>query len=326
MRTKSQAHEALSLLYKRDGVPNIMVMDGAREQVHGDFRRKNREVDTHVKQTEPHLPWMHAAEGAIRELKKCHGRDMVREQSSKVLWDHCLERQGFVRSSISQSSYGLAGQVAETMVSGETANISSIAEFKGYEWVMFRDTSISFPDSKMVLGRDLGPALDIGPAMTRKVIKRNREIVFRSTVRSLTPDEIADPVRVKEREEFTETLNAALGKHTEADLSSDPDYETPELDSVEDRTDGKVPFVPNIDGADADTYDQYVGAYVELPTGDKMQTGKVISWKRGADGDVKGVASTNPILDSRTYEVEFPDGDPSTHRMSSPRTCLRSVT
>jgi hypothetical protein len=163
------------------------------------------------------------------------------------------------------------------MVSGETANISSIAEFKWYEWVMFRDTSIVFQDSKMVLGRDLGPALDIRPAMTRKVIKRNGEIVFRSTVRSLTPDEIADPVRVKEREEFTETLNAALGKPlTQADLSSDPDYETLELDSYEDGTDGKVPFVPDIDGADADTYAQYVGAYVELPTGDKMLTGSFL--------------------------------------------------
>jgi len=117
-------------------------------------------------------------------------------------------------------------------------------------------------------------------------------------------------VRVKEPEEFSETLNAALGEPlTEADLSSDPDYETPELDPYEDGTDGKVPFVPDIDGADADTYDQYVGAYVELPTGDKMQTGKVISRKRGADGDVKGVANTSPILDSRTYEVEFPDGE-----------------
>jgi len=215
-----------------------------------------------------------------------------------------------VRSNIAHSSYGLAGQVPETMVSGETANISSIAEFKWYEWVMFRDTSISFPDSKMVLGRDLGPALDIGPAMTRKVIKRNGEIVFQSTVRSLTPDEMADPVRAKEREEFCETLNAALGEPlTEDDLSSDPDYETPELDSYEDETNGKVPFVPDIDGADADTYDQYVGAYVELPTGDKMQTRKVISRKRGADGDIKGVANTNPILDLRTYEVEFPDGE-----------------
>jgi hypothetical protein len=56
MRTKSQAHEALLLLHKRDGVPSIMVVDGAREQVHGDFRRKNREVGTHIKETEPHSP------------------------------------------------------------------------------------------------------------------------------------------------------------------------------------------------------------------------------------------------------------------------------
>jgi hypothetical protein len=69
------------------------------------------------------------------------------------------------------------------------------------------------------------------------------------------------------------------------------------------------------------------GAYVELATGDKMQTGKAISRKRGADGDVKGVANTNPILNSRTYEVEFTNGEVTeSQQMSSPRTCLRCVT
>ena len=37
MRTKSQAHEALSLLFQREGVPNVMIMDGANEQVKGEF-------------------------------------------------------------------------------------------------------------------------------------------------------------------------------------------------------------------------------------------------------------------------------------------------
>ena len=50
-----------------------------------------------------------------------------------MLWDHCLERQGFVWSNIAHSNYGLVGQVPETTVSGETADISSIAEFKWYE-------------------------------------------------------------------------------------------------------------------------------------------------------------------------------------------------
>jgi hypothetical protein len=33
MTTESEAHEALSLLFYRDGVPNVMVMDGAKAQV-----------------------------------------------------------------------------------------------------------------------------------------------------------------------------------------------------------------------------------------------------------------------------------------------------
>ena len=49
MRLKSEAHHALSLLHRWDGVPNVMIMDNAQEQVKGDFRRKNREVSKHVK-------------------------------------------------------------------------------------------------------------------------------------------------------------------------------------------------------------------------------------------------------------------------------------
>lgn len=180
MKLKSEAHHALSLLHSRDGVPNIMVMDNAQEQVKGDFRKKNRDVSTHVKQTEPHSQWMNAAEGAIRELKKAHGRDMVREQSPKVLWDHCLERQGHIRSLTAHDIFGLSGQVPETMVSGETADISPYAEYHWYEWVMFRDTSVSFPEDYMVLGRDLGPSIDSGPAMARKILKVNGQVVVRT--------------------------------------------------------------------------------------------------------------------------------------------------
>ena len=47
---------------------------------------------------------------------------------------------------------------------------------------MYRDTSIPFPETPLVLGRDLGLAIDIGPAMTRKILKANGQIVYRSTV------------------------------------------------------------------------------------------------------------------------------------------------
>jgi hypothetical protein len=51
MKTESEAHEALSLMFHRDGVTNVMVMDGSKAQVEGDFRRKLRDAGCHVKQT-----------------------------------------------------------------------------------------------------------------------------------------------------------------------------------------------------------------------------------------------------------------------------------
>lgn len=48
-------------------------------------------------------------------------------------------------------------------MSGETADISPFAAFKWYEWVKFCETSVSFPEDQMVLGCDLGPAIDVGP-------------------------------------------------------------------------------------------------------------------------------------------------------------------
>jgi hypothetical protein len=44
MNKKKESHEALSLLFHRYGFPNGMVMDGAKVQVEGEFRRKLRDV------------------------------------------------------------------------------------------------------------------------------------------------------------------------------------------------------------------------------------------------------------------------------------------
>jgi hypothetical protein len=44
MKKENEVHEALSLLFHRDGVPNVMVMDGAKAQVQDDFRMKLRDI------------------------------------------------------------------------------------------------------------------------------------------------------------------------------------------------------------------------------------------------------------------------------------------
>jgi hypothetical protein len=70
LKKKKEAHEALSLLIHRDGVPNVMVMDRANAQVVGEFRRKLCDAGCHIKQNEPHTQSSNMGEGAVRELKK----------------------------------------------------------------------------------------------------------------------------------------------------------------------------------------------------------------------------------------------------------------
>ena len=50
---------------------------------------------------------------------------------------------------------------------------------------MFRDEPIKYPDNNPVLGRFLGPEIDVGPEMTANIMKGNGEVAHRSTYRGL---------------------------------------------------------------------------------------------------------------------------------------------
>jgi hypothetical protein len=117
-----------------------MVMDGAKAQIQGDFRRKLRDSGCHIKQTEPHTPKSNATEGSIRELKRGVGREMVRYGAPKRLWDDCLVREAYIRSSTALDIFSLEGKVPDTIVKGQTSDISPLAEYAWYEWVKFQDT------------------------------------------------------------------------------------------------------------------------------------------------------------------------------------------
>jgi hypothetical protein len=152
MKRKGEAHETLSLVFHRDGVPPTMVGDDSKEQTLGEFRQKLREADCHHRVTEPYSPWQQAAEGCIHELKRGSSRKMLRTGSPKPLWDHSLELEALVRSCTSNDIYMAAGQVPETIMTGDTADISHIAEFSWFDQVMFRDNVPAYPDDKMTLG------------------------------------------------------------------------------------------------------------------------------------------------------------------------------
>jgi hypothetical protein len=87
MKKEKEAHEALSMLFHRDGVPNVMVMDGAKAQVQGEFRIKLRDAGCYIRQNEPHTQSYNMGEGGVRELKRGVGRQILRSDCPKRLWD-----------------------------------------------------------------------------------------------------------------------------------------------------------------------------------------------------------------------------------------------
>jgi hypothetical protein len=164
-------------------------------------------------------------EVCVRELKRGVGRQMLQYGCPKRFWDDCIIRESYLISHISLDIFGLEGQVTEIKVKGETVDISTIAEYVWYEWVKFRDTSAKFTVSKIQLGRDLGAAIDIGPAMAHKIMKKNGSVVYRTSVRSLTRDEMQSPTERKEREEFDIAIEKTFGASMDNnDFKDDPDY------------------------------------------------------------------------------------------------------
>ena len=77
---------------------------------------------------------------------------MIEESSPKLLWDYCLELQSQIRSHSALTMYNLDGVVPETKLMGSTANISNLCECGWYQWVLFVDAPIDWPDDHWVLG------------------------------------------------------------------------------------------------------------------------------------------------------------------------------
>jgi hypothetical protein len=96
-------------------------------------------------------------------------------------------------------------------MTGSTAVTSHIAKLGWYDWVMYRDNIPSYPDDKLILGRYLGPAKDIGSALTAKIFQPNGQFVCRLTLQHLNDKELQSPIRLDKRCQFDESVAIHLG-------------------------------------------------------------------------------------------------------------------
>jgi len=325
MKAKSEAPDTLVQLAHEVGVPTHFVMDNSREQTMGRFRKKARSFGCGIRQVDTYSAWQNDAEGGVREIKKGTGRAMVRSGAPQGLWDHCAELQAKIISHTARGHYKLQNQVPETMLTGQTADISPLAEYGWYDWVIYWDHVLG----KEALGRWLGPSPDeVGSAMTSKVLTKKGQLYHTPTVRPLSLEEWSDEKWKTQRTEFDAGIVPRLGAAlNEADLESvDPDAVTPEFVKYSDRAEGTHEHYPDADeihkpipDTESDNTvedqhtpavdDHYIGATVDITHMGELRTGTVREQVRDDDGRLIGTANENPILVSRLYKVEFPNGE-----------------
>jgi hypothetical protein len=226
-------------------------------------------------------------------------------------WDYCAESQADIRSNTALDLHALGGLTPETLVKGSTSDVSRLVEHEWHDWVKFRDTVPSFPNTNEALDRWIGPSADIGSEMCYHILKANGKVVQRTTVRALTQSEIKSELEKANRAALDTQIEAKLGPHAKlSDFSDDRDSATPDFEACSDDSDGTGPRMPEADKHDVNTFDKCLGAETMLSSGDSMSRGIVKSRKRDIDGNPIGKANSNPLLvDTRLHEVEFPDGD-----------------
>ena len=120
----------------------------------------------------------------------------------KVFWDSCLVFCAKTRLSCCLNIPELKGQTPLTYLTGETTDISHLAEFGYFDMVWF--ISPEGPDSIQIkrLGRYTGPADSVGDALCATVCDEKLHEFHRTSVFPLSSEDKLNPDVIKKIEAF----------------------------------------------------------------------------------------------------------------------------
>ena len=315
------------------GAPEHLTFDGAQVQVGKNtlFQKVLRKnvIDYHV--SSPRRPNENPAEGSIREIRRRWYMTMTRKKVPKRLWDYLIIwicETGNL--SVSSSKYA-HGRTALEVITGETPDISEYLDFGFYDWVIYRSNAGMGEPS---LGRWIGVSHKVGQSMSYWIITVSGSIISCVTVQRLTEDEKQTDEYRKRMSEFDERLETRLdvlgSDHARMPKNDSPDWNRLSLDendksfdedfhkiindesipesdeeSYSDKRDEKV-----LESFSSGHFDPYLHMEVGLPRGSDDQLHHAMVKRRAIDSEGRpiGIGSSNPLTDTRVYEVEFLDG------------------
>jgi len=315
MKLKSEVADTLSKFIHEVGIPHAIHSDDAPELMQGKFKQLCKEYQIQTSYTEPYSPWQNRAEGGIREIKRLIHRKMTTKGVPQRLWDFCMKWTCEVKNKSASNIYALEYRTPYEATLGNTPDISSLIPFDFYDIIWYHEEISSFPEPKLRIGRWLGEAADFGQSMCYWILSDKAVPIVRSTVQVIPPDKLQTEVVKAQVASLDVIIEEKWGKPSDKDslhkydLDSDTDpdvedYVTPEYVPIDHELQ-----MPEADEWDPEAFDKYIAAEVRLPKNGEEILGKVIARKRDHDGNPIGKAHNNPILDTRLYQVIFPDGE-----------------
>lgn len=322
LKSESDVSGSLKNLFRDVGFPRVLRPDDAESLTGGEFKRVANKAQVPIHPSEPYHPDQNLAEDCIREASRMYVRFMTSRGIPKAFWDrvfiYCLE----LRSHMVLGHSRQDGECGATVITGNTSDISHLADFSIYDWCWALSPTSSTQENKQ-LCRWLGPSFSVGGSLCYACASARGRILHRSSVIPLNIEERnSDDVKTMKRR-FTDELHNRL-KNSDpiavdselfsTDAEADAKYirplnakdDTPQFERYED--DHMEPFIEAPSEEDQQQeFDKYVGVKVRKNEDGIDYFGVVKGRKRRADGTMVGTYNERSVLDTAIYEIEWHD-------------------
>jgi hypothetical protein len=243
----------------------------------------------------------------IRELKKAVRYTLDKTGVPRRLWDYCTIYHFELRNLIAHPVYKLHGCMPYEVVTGCTPDISEYLDYSWYKTIWYFDQHADFPEPYRKMAKWLGVAHRVGQALCYYILPASGILIVPSTIQALT--------RIEKDSETTIRQIIELDHQIKDNISLLPTQDVPQelLDVNDDDYVPYLPVEPEAEKPDAEDYtpqefDSLISAKVLLPKGNVLLPATVIGRKRDHTGQPLGTSNTNPMLDTRIYNVQFGDG------------------
>jgi hypothetical protein len=173
-------------------------------------------------------------------------------------------------------------------------------------------------DDERLQAKLLGVLHHVGSDLSYWVLLGSGKIVSRTSVQHVTQSDMRDDILKKRIDEIEETLEERLNDENFQSEETDVDFYLEDVEIAENNpnapTDEEYGDMiqeekKDVDKFDNNAYNWYLGAKLSINRGDGEIWGRVVKRARGNDGELIGRSHNNPLMDSREYWIEFPDGD-----------------